>query len=205
LHEFALFVRELLVMQASIVEIEQICAWLDRLRDDGRGFDFIQGYIAGLACASSIKGEPSTTELLLPFLDNREDYENYELPAGLDLQAVLSAVDTLYTTVKEDIASASFRPYMGGRYINRVRRDTPCSEWCRGFSLACLLASDELTGDEGLTVLLAPSFLLAGDVLAAKTLEALTEAERAEADERARKELVANVYLIDAYFESKAE
>jgi Uncharacterised protein family (UPF0149). len=179
----------------DLADIEQINAWLDRLRTDGRNFDYVHGFMTGLVCAFSDDEELIETIALISVLD---DPEHASLPVGIDKDDMLECLDALSDDIDRDIADHAYRPYMGGRYVNRIRHDTPCSQWCRGFAQTSLAYAEEIRDDEGLMMALIPMLVLAEADDTEGLLGDLDPSERPGAVLRARSELIDSVYTINA-------
>ncbi|HUW40405.1 MAG TPA: hypothetical protein VMV90_05305 [Rectinemataceae bacterium] len=180
-------------MSFDMAGIEQIETWLKRFRSDGRRFDFVQGFATGLACALPLLGDIGDDLALLPIVD---DPENFKPPAGIDREDLAEAIRALGDSLEDDLDNRDFRPYMGGRYRNRIRPDTPCAEWCRGFIISSLFYGEELRKDEDFSMLLVPVFILASPTTSDNLLAKATPQEKVEADALARKELLPSVLRI---------
>ena len=189
-------------MSFDMADIEQIETWLKRFRSDGRRFDYVQGFSAGLACALPLLDDIDDDLALLPLVD---DPENFEPPAGIDLEDLVETIRALCDSLEDDLDSGDFRPYMGGRYMNRIKPDTLCAEWCRGFIIASLFYGEEIRKDEDFSLLLVPAFILASPTTSNELLADATQQEKAEAEARARKELLPNVLRIYRRFRNPDE
>jgi hypothetical protein len=175
--------------------IEQIQVWLDRLRADGRLFDYVHGFMTGIVCAFSAREAADENLALICILD---DPEHATLPQGIDKADILGCLSALFDDIRSELGDSSFRPYMGGRYVNRVRADTPSAPWCRGFVHACLAFADEVRDDEKLATLLIPFLVLADPDGSSGILGELPPEERATAALRARGDLLRSVYSVYA-------
>jgi hypothetical protein len=174
----------------EIAEVEQGIAWLERLRGDHRPFDYVHGFISGLACAAAVV-EIDEVLFLLPFLP---DPEHAVLPKGLDKADIADYCSALLEDVNAGLQEGSFRPYMGGRFVGRIKADTPCEQWCLGFIHSSLAFADEARGEEGLSFLMTPALILASKADDPESvLEELQVEDRAAAIEKARAELLASV------------
>lgn len=177
----------------DIATIEQINTWLRRFRTDGRRFDFVQGLATGLVCALPVIGDLDDTLALLPLVD---DPAAFAPPAGIDRNEVVEVMASLFASIEDDLDDGTFRPYMGGRYVNRIKPETPCADWCGGFSIAALFLTTDLREDENLSMHFIPVLLLAGLSESDVFLPESTPAEKQETEELARKELIPSIFSI---------
>jgi hypothetical protein len=130
---------------------------------------------------------------LIALLDNPE---HAILPVGIDKEDILASLAALFDDIESELEDRSFRPYIGGRYVNRIRPDTPCAPWCRGFVHASLAFAEEVKNDESLAMLLIPFLILADPEDSEGVIGELPPEERPGAVARARDELIGNVYSI---------
>lgn len=177
-----------------VSRVEQVSTWLERLRKDGRRFDFVHGFMTGLACARADGELPDEEILLLALLD---DPRHPELPPGIVISDIIGTLGELYDSIVEELHLGGFRPYMGGRYVRRIRPDTPCSEWCGGFLLTALSSVEDGEAEEELLTILSPALILAGAELGAN--DSFPPEERANAEELGRQGLVASVFELYGY------
>ena len=176
-----------------MASIEQIDVWLKRFRTDGRRFDFVQGLATGLVCALPLLGDIDDDLALLPLVD---DPAAFQPPPGIDREELAGTMHALCDSLEDDLENGDFRPYMGGRYVNRIKPDTPCAEWCRGFSIASLFYGEECRKDEDFSLSLVPVLILASPATDDYLLAEATPQEKAETEELARKDLVPSVVRI---------
>jgi hypothetical protein len=186
----------------EMADVEQIKAWLDRLRSDGRSFDYVHGFVTGLVCAFSAMEESVKDLALIAMLDNPE---HAVLPVGIDKEEILACLAALFDDIESELEDRSFRPYIGGRYVNRIRPDTPCAPWCRGFVHASLAFAEEVKGDESLAMLWIPFLILAEPEDPAGVIGELPPEERPGAVARAREELIGNIYSAFALLTEKQD
>jgi hypothetical protein len=175
--------------------IEQIKAWLERLRTDGRDFDYVHGFMTGIVCAFSAQEVDEEDIALLSILD---DPDHAVLPDGIDVDDILGSLSDLFDDIEGELDDRTFRPYIGGRYVNRIRPDAPCKSWCRGFVHACLAFAEEVKDDESLAMLLMPFLILADPSDSSGVLGELPPEERPAAADRAGGELMRSVYSVYA-------
>jgi yecA family protein len=179
----------------ELASIEQVNAWLDRLRTDGRNFDYVHGFMTGIVCAFSAQEAEETDIGLLSLLD---DPDHAVLPDGIDTDEILECLSALFDDIEGELVEGTFRPYMGGRYVNRIRPDSSCESWCRGFVHSCLAFAEEVKDDESLATLLIPVLILADPEDPSGVIGELPPEERPTAAQRARDELIRSVYSIYA-------
>ena len=179
----------------ELADIEQINAWLDRLRTDGRDFDYVHGFMTGIVCAFSAQEAEEEDLALLSILD---DPDHAVLPDGIDVDDILDCLSALFDDIEGELDDSTFRPYIGGRYVNRIRQDAPCKSWCRGFVHACLAFAEEMKDDESLAMLLMPFLILADPSDSSGVLGELPPEERPGATDLARGELIRSVFSVHA-------
>ena len=177
----------------ELASIEQVNAWLDRLRTDGRNFDYVHGFMTGIICAFSAQEAKESGIGILSLLDNPD---HAIIPDSIDTGDILECLSALFDDIEDELGDSTFRPYMGGRYVNRIRPDTPCKSWCRGFVHSSLAFAKELKDDESLAMLIVPILILADPEDPASVIDELPLEERPNAAQRARDELVDSVYAI---------
>jgi len=153
----------------------------------------VQGFATGLACALPFLGELDDELALLPLVD---DPESFEPPSGIDREELAGMLSALCYSIERDLEDGRFRPYMGERYVNRIKADTPCAEWCRAFSISSLLTSEEIREDEDLKTHFVPILLLGGLTVIEELLPEASQEEKAETEALARKDLVPSVKRI---------
>ena len=171
-------------------------AWLGRLRGDGRTFDYAQGFVTAFACAAPSIGDPPEEVLLLAILD---DPAHAELPKGLGRDDLLAVLGALFEAIGEELDEGSFHPYIGGRYVNRLREDAPREQWLNGFLTAFFALGSGLEEDEDLSALLVPFVLLSG-AKDEESLSGLSPEELAEARATARQAFIGAIHELYAYF-----
>jgi len=161
----------------ELVDIEQVNAWLRRVGVEGRTFDYLHGFMTGLACAPR-EYENYPVEILRSALSNEEPAALAE--KGLAVDDVDEMLADLYWETVEELDDGSFRPYIGGRYLRRIKADSPCHEWCEGFFSTFALYEEPCREDEELKGLFViPLLLLEGNVgLSAEELPPTLEAAR---------------------------
>jgi hypothetical protein len=174
----------------ELVNMAQVESWLSRLRKDGRTVDFVHGFVTGLVCASPIIGEPWDELLLCALLD--EPYAP-ELPPGIVRADLIQTLKDIYASIEDELEESAFRPYIDGRFRNRIKADTRCGEWCLGVSRTFLLYSDEIRADEGLKLVLMPFFVLCEEEGSEGILAEEAPEDQAKAIELARNTLIPGV------------
>jgi hypothetical protein len=177
----------------EMADIEQIKAWLDRLRTDGRDFDYVHGFMTGIVCAFSAQEVEEEDIALLSILD---DPNHAVLPDGIDVDDILGRLSDLFDDIEGELDDRTFRSYIGGRYVNRIQPGAPCKSWCRGFVHSCLAFAEEVKDDESLATLLIPGLILADPDDPKGVISELPPEERPMAAEKARGELIASVYSV---------
>lgn len=177
-------------MSLDVARIAQIEAWLERFRSDGQRFDFVQGFATALVCALPLLGEIDDELALLSFVD---DPRNFEPPAGFDRRELAEAIRELCDSLEDDLVTGDFRPYMGGKYVNRIKPDTPCADWCRGFTIGGIFFSEESRNDEDLKTMLVPAILLGSPSAIDELLPEAPPQEKAETEAFARQDLIPSV------------
>jgi hypothetical protein len=177
-------------------------AWLGRLRGDGRTFDYVQGFVTAFACAAPSIGEPPEAVLLLAIMD---DPDRAALPTGLGRDDLLAGLKALFDAVGAELAEGDFHPYIGGRYVNRLREDAPREQWIGGFLTAFFALQSGIEEDEGLSSLLVPFVLLSSDAQDDESLAGLSPKELAEARATARQAFIGAIHELYAYFASAEE
>jgi len=190
------------------VAIEQVNAWIARLRGGDRPFDYIHGFLAGLACAERVVGELQEILLVVPLLPDgapgsAEDWSEH-LPPGLAAEEMIDALSNMFDDIEEEFDSGTFRPYMGGRFVRRIKPDTPLGPWCSGFLRTTMIYADRIRDDEELKMIIIPVLLSAsGDDPGKAAFDpvgpenTLSDEEKAALRTKARDRLISSV--IDLY------
>lgn len=110
------------------VYVEQFRAWLARA-GEGRSFDYLHGFLTGIACAPVDFAEIDADIVRLGYSQK----ERAELEAlGLDLDELDEALAELVLDISDDLSKGMYRPFMG-RYLGRIKPDSLVADWCAGF------------------------------------------------------------------------
>lgn len=173
----------------DIIAVEQIEAWLRRARDDGRNFDYVQGFLTGLACAPP-EYEDFDAELRRAAVSD-EDRRSLA-DKGLDVEALDEALEELYWDIAGGLADGGYRPHMG-RYLRLLKPDTPFRQWCEGFLRTHPIFQGLAEEDEAVKMSFVAPLILAG------AYDDLPPDELAEAHEAARARLTADLVSLFAH------
>lgn len=198
------------------VAIEQVNAWIARLRGGDRPFDYIHGFLAGLACAERVAGELGEVFLVIPLLPDDDPGSTKDwrarLPPGLFAQEIIDTLSGMFDDIEEELDSGTFHPYMGGRFVRRIKPDTPLGPWCMGFLRTTMIYADRFPDDEELKMMIIPVLLSAkGEGPAEEAFDpvgpgnTLTDEEKADLRAKVRDRLIASVIELYGYLGSDTE